>query len=346
MGSPSSILRLPLGVWSDHIGRRKPFIAAGMLAAALGSLGLAFSPDPWMLFLSRALTGVSASAWVAFTVLFSTYFPARQAVRAMSLITFINGVSQVVSTFAGGWLAQAFGWEMPFYVGAVLALLGYLCTLGIHEEARPVQSALGLRSIAGVLGVPLLIAVSVNAILNQYAVYVTAYAFTPIFAQQLGANRADQGMLTTAMLLAYTASMLITSALAERIGDRMLVALGMLLAGVAIFTTPFLDNLPALGGAQVLLGLGRGLAYPVLMGLSIRAVPQHQRATAMGFFQAVYAIGMFLGPAAGGPIAERFGLSAVFYSTAVICLLSVVLAVATIPGRRQPLSKPSTFTRP
>ena len=333
-GVTQLIVRLPLGMWSDRLGRRLPFIAGGMLAAGLGALGLGLAHDPWLLFLSRALTGVGASAWVAFAVLFSSYFPPRQAVRAMSLITFVNGISQVVSTSVGGWIAQTYGWSAPFYVGVGLAVLGYICTLGLREEARPVASALTPRRVLAIMTVPLLVAVSVNAILSQYASYVTTYAFTPIYAEQLGATRTEQGPLVTAMLLAYSLAMLVTSWLADRVGDRATVAWGMLLAAVSVAAVPFIESLGLLAADQALLGFGRGLAYPVLMGLSIRAVPQEQRATAMGFFQAVYAIGMFVGPSAGGPIADNFGLPAVFYSTAVVCLLAVALALATIPGRK------------
>lgn len=334
-GVTQFILRLPLGIWSDRVGRRKPFIAAGMFTAAGGALGLALTTDPWLLFLSRALTGVGASSWVAFTVLFSSYYPPGRAVRAMSTVTFVNGVAQVSSTYAGGWLAQSFGWSAPFYAGALFGVLGYLCTLGIHEEVRPVASPLTFAKVAATITIPLLIAVSVNAILGQYAVFVTSYTFTPLYAQELGASRADLGTLTTVTLLAYTVTMLTTSWLVDRIGDRFVVALGMAVLAVAIFATPLVDDLLALGGLQVLQGIGRGFAFPVLMGLSIRAVPQAQRATAMGVFQAVYAIGMFAGPIVGGPIAERFGLAGVFYSTGLVCLLSVVMTLVTVPDERR-----------
>ena len=48
---------------------------------------------------------------------------------------------------------------------------------------------------------------------------------------------------------------------------------------------------------QFFIGFAQGMSYPVLMGLSIRDVSDEERATAMGFHQAVYAIGMFGVPA-------------------------------------------------
>lgn len=334
-GVTQFLLRVPLGVWSDRLGRRKPFISAGMLAAALGALGLALSPDPWLLFLSRALTGVAASAWVAFTVLFSSYFAAGRAVRAMSLVTFVTGIAQMVATYSGGVIAQAFGNAATFYVGVALAVAGYLLSLRLYEETRPVASPLSPERVLRIITVPLLLAVSFNAILSQYTAFVTTYAFTPIYAEQLGATQADQGFLVTANLLPYTIGMLFVSAFGDKIGNRTLVAWGMGLAAVGVFVTPLTGTFPLLVGAQALNGFGRGLAFPVLMGLSIQAVPQAERATAMGVFQSVYAIGMFAGPVVGGGIADAFGLPSVFFSTAAVCLVSVLIGLATIPARKR-----------
>src|SRR3990172_4462631 len=53
-------LRIPLGVWADRLGRRKPFVVVGFVFAALGGLGLALAPNPWMLFAARTVTGIAA----------------------------------------------------------------------------------------------------------------------------------------------------------------------------------------------------------------------------------------------------------------------------------------------
>ncbi len=331
-GVTQFLVRAPLGIWSDRLGKRKPFVVAGLVIAGIGSAGLAVSNDPWLLFFSRALTGVSASAWVAFSVLFASYFPPARAVRAMSLVTFVNGIAQMLSTYSGGLLAEHFGWQAPFWVGAALGFAGGVCALGIFEVERPVASQLTRRKVLETMTVPLLLAVSFIAILSQFTVFTTTYTFTPIFARQLGASQADQGALTTAMLLAYTVAMLITARSVDYLGDRTIVMAGMALAAVACLATPSSADLQSLAGLQALQGLGRGLAFPVLMGLSIRAVPQDLRATAMGVFQAVYAIGMFAGPMFGGRIAELVGLDGVFYTTAVVCLLAVGLALYAIPG--------------
>ncbi|MBE85338.1 MAG: MFS transporter, partial [Gemmatimonadetes bacterium] len=54
-----------------RLGRRKPFISLGFFAAGVAGLGLAMSPSPEWMVVARFVSGISACAWVAFTVLYS-----------------------------------------------------------------------------------------------------------------------------------------------------------------------------------------------------------------------------------------------------------------------------------
>lgn len=104
-------LRLPLGMLSDRIGRRKPFVTVALFLSAVSGAGLALAPSPEAMVLARLLSGVSACAWVAFTVLFASYYPPGQTTRPMGHITFCNGFSIMAATFLGGWLAiPSTGW--------------------------------------------------------------------------------------------------------------------------------------------------------------------------------------------------------------------------------------------
>jgi len=72
----------------------------------------------------------------------------------------------------------------------------------------------------------------------------------------------------------------------------------------------------------------------IFMALSIRAVAPQQQATAMGVYQAIYAIGMLMGPLVSGSLADSQGLDSVFYLSAFLCLVIAVIACLPILPKR------------
>ena len=69
----------------------------------------------------------------------------------------------------------------------------------------------------------------------------------------------------------------------------------------------------------------------VIMGMCQRGAHDSMKATAMGIFQAVYAVGMFLGPTVSGIISDRFG--AIFtFNTVSILMVGSGLPGLTITG--------------
>ena len=50
-------------------------------------------------------------------------------------------------------------------------------------------------------------------------------------------------------------------------------------------------------------------------------VSPEERATAMGVYQALYSVGMLVGPLASGFLADGLGLASVFYTCAILSLV-------------------------
>ncbi len=122
------VLRIPIGVGSDIIGR-KPFAVAALVLSGVGAVWLALAPDPLTLFAARTLTGVAAAGWVALSVLFASYYPAGKASKSMAIIMSVNTLSLVTATFVGGILAEQFGNLSTFYGAAGMGFAGALLLL-------------------------------------------------------------------------------------------------------------------------------------------------------------------------------------------------------------------------
>jgi predicted MFS family arabinose efflux permease len=98
-------------------------------------------------------------------------------------------------------------------------------------------------------------------------------------------------------------------------------------SGSALFT--FL--IPVAGGSffvypvQIGSGFFLGLLFPLLLGMSIESVDESKKATAMGTYQAIYAIGMFGGPYLAGIVNELIALPFAFYFAGTLGLIAIGL---------------------
>ena len=335
-GLAQLILRIPLGMWSDRLGKRRPFLALGFLANVVSCLVFVSVTDPWLMLGGRFLAGVAACAWVAFSVLFASYFPPGQAARAMSYIMFCNSTSVMTATFIGGWLADRGDWLAPFWLSAGVGFLGLVGVAFVYERPPVLRKvpSIGAR-LRSVMAYPEVVFASLVAALGQYVTFATHFGFLPNYAMSLGASKTELGILTMLGMLSHAAITLISgTVLAPRIGPKRTIFIAYLWVGASTAVIPLIHVIEELYIVQVIGGFGRGVAYPILMGLSIARLPDAEKATAMGFFQAVYAIGMFAGPVGAGLIGGQWGYGPLFWSTACVGVLTAVAALR-LPGKAE-----------
>lgn len=334
-GLTQLIVRIPMGMLSDRMGRRRPFVTIAFAIVVLSVAGLAWSPNPTWLLICRGLTGLAAATWVTTTVLYSSYFPKERSIRAVGLATFFQGMAIVTATAAGGMLADAYGWLSTFYLALVPAILGIVLSLFLADDVTLDRSkSTSFGSLRSMSGRNLLLIASVLGCLTQYVNYSTTFSFVPIYGANIGASNTALGWLSTIVFIPYTLFALISSRLVDRVGERLLIVLGFSLMGLTTIGLPFIHSVPVLIISRMLYGMGTGISFPVIMGLSIKQVEREQRASAMGIFQAVYALGMFIGPAFSGFVADGLGIAGMFYSVGVLCFAAAVIGVRLIPRQR------------
>lgn len=321
------LLRIPIGVGSDIIGR-KPFAVGALILSAAGAIWLALSPGPWSLFAARTLTGVAAAGWVAISVLFASYYPACNTSRAMSIIMSVNMLSLVTATFFGGIVADYFGNSSTFYGAAGIGLAGALLLLSAPEPRIKAATRYSFSTVVNVLRTPLLLRVSAIAITLQFVTFSVNFGFLPIHAENLGASKSEIGYITTAGLLAAVVGTAASAWVTKRWGPTTAVIVASLATLFSLVVMTITTDLVTLGTLQAFNGLGRGMMNTVLIGMALASAPVAIRATAMGSYQALYAIGMLLGPAASGPIAAAFGIEMVFWTAAAATVLGGAFALA------------------
>lgn len=337
-GFTQMLFRIPLGIASDKLRRRRMFITFGIFFSLFSSVGLLLFRNLTVILLFRSLAGAAAATWVDFTVLYTSYYRREDSVRAIGTLNFFNNFGQTSAMFFGGLVADSFGWSASFDMGIVLAAVGIILSRFIVEnrsEPEPAK-AMKLRDFLEVAKDRRLISVSVLAVLSQSITFATVFGFTPVYAAaSLHSGKLAMSLLTVFASLPSAFSALIAgSRLAPRFGEKKVIMAGFAIAGVFTITIPFTHSYLLLILTQVAAGFGRGMSFPLLMGLSIRDVPMERRSTAMGFFQSVYGLGMFAGPVIMGGLADLLSLQMGFVLFGIFGLL-IVPATQLMIGRQK-----------
>lgn len=315
-----AIVRLPLGIATDWLGWNKPFLVIGLALSGVGAWIMGTSGNAVGLTVGRAITGASAGTWVVVVVGFSALFPEREVVRAAALLTLVNSLGRIVATMSAGVLNDLGGYTLPFLAAAVVGLLSGIIVLPISEQRRerkpPSISMIGNLLRRRDVLMPTLL----NTIL-QYSLWTTSYGFVSLLAKQLGASNVLQSAIVTVHLIFTIIGNGVASRYARQIGNVPLVIASFVFIFLGTLAAALAPTLETLFISPVFLGMGIGIGYPVLMGMGIEHVENSERTIAMGLHQAIYAIGMFGGPALSGSVADHIGLQPMFGITAFACLV-------------------------
>lgn len=324
------ILRIPLGIFSDHIGRRKVFITLGLAVSMVSSLVTFMAPSAWSLLITRSLAGVTASTWVIVTVMFSNYFPKKEATKAIGLMNSYNAIGQLVGMGLGGFISLIFGTRYLFLLAAVGAFIGLIISLFIHED-KVTSVPKHFSDYLSVAKDRQLQVVSLLGILSQFLTFATAFGFVPLLAKNLGASNLQLSLLTVlAIIPAIFISRLAGDYFPNKIGKRRTINIGFVISALLCMTMPWIQSLILLYVVQFISGIGRSMVFPLLMGLGIEHIAPDRRASAMGMFQASYGIGMVFGPILLGFIAQSYGMVVGFGLTGLIGLLGIVITSKAI----------------
>ncbi|MCL2814158.1 MAG: MFS transporter [Oscillospiraceae bacterium] len=335
-GLTQMLLRVPLGVLSDKLGTRKLFIIIGVAFTFLSALFLFFSENVLVVLFARAGAGVAASTWVSFMVLNSSYHDREKTVKAVGTLDFFSGTGQIGGIIAGsllvGFTAQKD--KSAFLLAFLVGLSSFVLSFMIYEDKEKLKQnkspgvAQDRPKISKILSNKTLIIVSVIGVVSQLITFGTIFGFTPAYAKEvLKIDDFQNGIL---MVFSYLptafGALFLGRFLTGKVREYKLVFIGMLTLGAATILIPFVKLYPLLLISQTAAGVGKGISFPLLMGLSIKKIPENARGTAMGIFQAAYGFGMFLGPFAVGAIKEHFELGAAFILIGSICFLCSLIA--------------------
>ena len=168
--------------------------------------------------------------------------------------------------------------------------------------------------------------------LNYMDRYVGAVV-APLIKKEFGLSDGEIGLLGSAFLLVYAIAAVPFGYWADRGVRRTVIGIGVLIWSVATLFTGFSRNFLQLFVSRAVLGIGEASYYPAGTSLMSDYFPKEQRGRVMSIWGAGSTLGIAVGFAGGGYIADKFGWRNAFFFAAVPGILFAILAFAM----REPL---------
>ena len=156
----------------------------------------------------------------------------------------------------------------------------------------------------------------------------------PLYAGSLGVSIATVGLVISVFGLARFLTNMPTAVLSERFGRRSVLIGGPLIAAAGNALAGTVDSLAPLLVYRFIAGVGSAAFITgAVIFIGDISTPAN-RGRLMSIYQGSFALGITMGPAAGGLIAELFGLRAPFFAVGIVSLISGIWAFFRVPETR------------
>ncbi|MDY0012151.1 MAG: MFS transporter [Rhodocyclaceae bacterium] len=332
-GLTQACLQIPFGAASDRFGR-KPVIVFGLVLFVLGSGVAAMAQDLNTIIIGRVIQGAGAIS-AAVTALAADLTRDQHRTKVMAMIGSSIGLVFALSMVAAPLLYAAIGMAGIFWLTAALAVGALGVILFVVPDAPPVPRATGGRFIEVLRDGQLMrLNFGVFALhLMQTAMWVrvpAALAHTgglPLVEHwkvYLPAVLLSFLVMVPAVILAEKHNRL-KSVFNGAIVLLLVVQGGLFLAGeglwpLALWLTLFFVSFNVLEATQ-----------PSWIS---RIAPAHAKGTALGIYNTLQSIGLFLGGAVGGWLAQGWGDGAVSLFCVGLGVVWLVLSLGLKTPRR------------
>ncbi|APW59918.1 MFS transporter [Paludisphaera borealis] len=341
----SGLAQFPIGLWSDRIGWRKPFLVAALALIAvstvllrgaegvvwLGFLVILFAENGVGRAVVESLSGAEAAALA----------PRGGVGAALGALRFWKPIGIVLAALLGSWMSERHGVGAILVPLAVVQSLAVVAALLIHEtprrdqvapEAPEPRDAVGPRAKewfprdAGLW-------IFVTAMVLYHAANAPGGVYLGLFLKR--DLEAPDRMLAYAFVVSMAAWMLVVwpaGWLADRWGRKPLLIAGWAIMSIRLGLLALIHAPWIAVANQALDGLGNGLfAVIAAAWVTDRLADPRRSGEAQVIVGSCLVLGSALGPAASGFLVGPLGYRGLFAALAAVGVVATAIVAAFVP---------------
>ncbi|MDO4460297.1 MAG: MFS transporter [Clostridia bacterium] len=325
-GISQMLLRLPVGVMADSANRHKVLIILGALSSGLASVFRIVLDSGVGFLVANIFSGLASAMWISFMVLFMSMFGENEQQKATAEIFVANNLGMLLGFVTSTLLYELLGMRIICALSVAGGLLSALIATKLPKGEKmgnppPVKELLKICTEKN------LVVFSLFAVVQQGVQMSTTMSFTNQVIKDMGGSSASVGISSIIyMCSAVVCSKLASGSLLVKIGPSKCIPATFLTTALYCVFVPMCTEIWQLCLLQLLPGLSSGVLLSNLTSEAMKFVPREKKSTAMGFYQAVYALGMTFFPIICGKIVNISSMRYAYFVLAAILVISSILS--------------------
>jgi MFS family permease len=326
-----------LGRLSDHMGRR-PLLLVSQAGTFIGFLILAYANALWLIFLSRAIDGITAGNLSLAQAYISDVTKPEDRAKSFALIGIAFGMGFLIGPGLSGFLSK-YGYQYPIFVAAGLSATSILATYFLLPSVTPALAdnatprkftVLDWGNYARYYREP-----GLAPLLWQFFAFTFAFSMFmsgfPLFAerrytwhgqafgpQQVGYVYAFLGLLGV-ILQGGLIGRLVKAA-----GETNLARAGFFFGFVGLVALGFTHSVPLLLITAAVASSGTGIIRPTVTSLITQRAGRSEQGVILGLTQSLNSISAIAAPALAGSLIDHALLSTWAVVAGAVCGIALM----------------------
>lgn len=319
------------GNLSDRIGRKTVLIIS-QIGATIGWAMLAFAPNILWVFIARIVEGVSGGNIGITQAYVADLVAPKERARAFGYISATFAAGMVFGPVGGGALFAKFGFAAPFLVASALQFLTLVLTLILLPESRAKNhddgERVGLREITATFTKARLSPL----LLQKLALSLALYGWYSAIALYL-AGQLHFGVVATTQYFSLFAIINVfingfgVGRMSNKLGDRVMSSLGLVLLVLAFAAAPFVHNVWSLTAVMVLFAVGGAFAQNGLTAMISNVATEREQGTVLGVGSSLDSLSGIIAPPLSTGLLSRYGSPYASIESLIMSAIALALGI-------------------
>lgn len=333
------LFSFPVGVLSDHIGRKRLLVAAGAVFLIAPVLYLFITAPVWLIPVRFFHGTATAILGPVISAVIAERFPDTKG-EMLGQYASATLIGRTLAPLVGGAIISYFimypgllPYRAVYVVAALAAVPVFVMTLMYREERSLPLNTLPFsvfresfvtffsnRRLRGTAFVDM----------ATYFAFGAVETFLPLYLFSLGIGAYQTGIIFAAQVVVIAGTKPFFGRIADRVDKRIQIVAGLAITGSAVAMIPFAATFVQFLLVSAIFGIGMSLSTVATSAYVADVAKKEQIGASMGALSSIMDIGQSGGPLLTGIIVTTVGYVAGFFASCVLALLVCAIFVLSV----------------